>query len=202
MTYRLNHRSWVLPLMAAALGLVSAGATSSPASAQGPLRFGVGYVANTPDLLGGVGGHVVFPAFGGLGVFADVKFDWESPSRESEFRDNMTAAEVLQVEGVRPVRSSDSWRSYNIGLVRPVLPSLKLYAGAGYAVRTRYRFFFDPDEELGEFGFIWVESPGEEKTTVNALFGGFMRVSRVVSFQIGIETAPRGLTVGVMLGSW
>lgn len=203
MRHRPKHRSWLVPIAAAAMGLATVATTAAPVSAQGMTRYGIGYVANTPDLLAGVGGHVVFPVFGGLGIFADVKFDVESPSREAEFRSTMTALEVQnEIEGVEFLSLGDSWRTYNIGLVRPLLPSLKLYAGAGYAVRTRYRFFYDSSEEVGEFGFIWVEAPEEEKTTVNVLFGGFMRVSRVVSFQIGIETAPRGLTVGVMLGSW
>lgn len=197
------HRSPRSLLVGAALAAVAAStALPAPASAQiATTRYSVGYVANTPDLLAGVNASVVFPAFGGLGVFVDAKFDIDSPTGESQFVGTMTAREVQeQIQGAQFLDVEDSWRSYNAGLIRPVTSDLMLYAGAGYAQRKRYRFFHDPAEEVGEFGFLWVESADEEKTTVNGLFGAFMRVSQTFSFQIGVETAPRGLTVGASLG--
>lgn len=203
MIQRSTHRSPRSLLVGAALAAVAAStALPAPVSAQiATTRYSIGYVANTPDLLAGVGASVVFPAFGGLGVFVDAKFDIEPPTGESQFIGTMTAREVqAQIQGVRFLDSDDSWRTYNAGLIRPVTSSLMLYAGAGYAERKRYRFYHDREEEVGEFGFLWVEAPEEEKTTINALFGGYMRVSQTFAFQIGFETAPRGLTVGASLG--
>ncbi|MGH7449232.1 MAG: hypothetical protein ACRELT_16785, partial [Longimicrobiales bacterium] len=67
----------------------------------GAHRFGIGYVANAPDVLGGARGHIVFPVFGGLGFYVDAKFDVDSPSRDDTFIPTLTAREVEdQVAGV------------------------------------------------------------------------------------------------------
>ncbi len=71
-----------------------------------------------------------------------------------------------------------------------------IYAGAGVAVRTRYREYRDPEGERGFLGLLLVEAPDEQWTTVNGLGGGFLRMSRWLDFQFGLETAPRGFTVG------
>jgi hypothetical protein len=74
-----------------------------------------------------------------------------------------------------------------------------LYAGVGYATRTRYREYRDPEGELGRLGFFTVEAPADEWNTLNPLFGGFLRISRWLDFQFGLETRPRGFTVGASL---
>jgi len=185
------------------LGLTGAFGSPRPSSGQDLAlpRFGIGYVANGPDLLVGGGGYVVFPALGGIGFFADVKLDLESPSRKPEFLSRLNARQVEdQVEGAVLQFPDNSWRSFNMGVIRPVSPWLMLYAGGGYAVRTRYRAYQEPSQEMGFLGFFWVEAPDERKTTVNTMFGGFMRISHRLAFQIGFETAPRGLTVGAFFG--
>ena len=163
-------------------------------------RFGIGYVANAPDVLGGVSGYVVLPVLGGLGLYIDAKFDVDSPARDDTFISTLTDTEVEeQVAGVEFVDALDSWQSLNVALLRPVTPALMLYAGAGYATRTRYHEYRDPDGELGQLGFFSVEVPGDEWKTVNVLFGGFLRLSRWLDFQFGLETKPRGFTVGASL---
>lgn len=175
----------------------------APASAQTSVpapRYGIGFVANTPDLLGGFGGYVMTEAFGGLGIYVDYKFDALSPTHESSFDPARTAFDVEdQVSGVLVQGDRNSWQSANVALVRPMTRELMLYGGLGYAKRTHYREYFDPQQGIGEFGYLWVEDPGLEKTTINVMFGLFMRMSSRVSFQTGIETAPRGFTAGVSL---
>ena len=168
----------------------------SAQSGPGPY-FGIGYVANAPDLLGGAAGYVVFPFAGGLGLYLDAKFDVDSPSRGDDFISTLTDREVEdQVSGVEFIDDRDSWRSFNVALVRPVTSALSLYAGAGVARRTRYREYRDPEGELGRLGFFVVEAPAEEWTPVNALAGGFLRLGRWLDFQFGLESKPRGFTVG------
>jgi hypothetical protein len=163
-------------------------------------RFGIGYVANAPDVLGGVGGYVVLPVLGGLGLYVDAKFDVDSPARDDDFISTLTDREVEeQVAGAQFIDDQDSWQSFNVALLRPVTPSLMLYAGAGYSTRTRYREYRDPEGELGRLGFFTVEAPADEWSTVNPLVGGFLRISRWLDFQFGIETRPRGFTVGASL---
>jgi hypothetical protein len=160
-------------------------------------RFGIGYVANAPDVLGGVGGYVVLPVLGGMGLYVDAKFDVDSPARDDDFISTLTDREVEeQVAGVEFIADADSWQSFNFALVRPLTPSLTMYAGAGVARRLRFREYRDPEGEMGRLGFFIVEAPADEWTTVNALAGGFLRLGRWLDFQFGLETKPRGFTVG------
>lgn len=162
-----------------------------------PVTFGIGYVANAPQLLAGAGAYATFPLLGGLGFYLDAKFDVNGPSREDNFESALTALEVEdQIPGVALVGSEDSWRSFNIAVVRPLTPAFMVYLGAGYATRTRYHEYRDPKGERGLLGLLWAEAPHEESSTVNGLFGGFLRLGRPLDFQFGFETAPRGFTVG------
>jgi hypothetical protein len=172
-----------------------------PASAQDAgTSFGFGYVADAPDEMGGVSAHIVFPMLGGVGLYVDAKVDMGSPDREDTFLAGRTAADVEEtVTGVEFLNSEDSWRGFNVAIVKTVTPALKLYAGAGHATRKRYRQYHDPNEVLGLLGFFWVEAPEDEWNTVNALAGGFLRMSRWIDFQFGLETAPRGFTVGASI---
>lgn len=188
---------------ALAILLASVGATvAEPAAGQvSPVpRFGISYVANAPDLMAGVGGYVLFPVLGGLGLYVDAKFDIDSPANEEMFIATHTARQVEdEIEGVRFITDSESWQGFNAAIVRPITPALMLYAGAGIATRKRYREYEDPDGTLSELGLFLVEAPDEEWTTVNGLVGGFLRMSQWLDFQFGLETTPRGFTVGASL---
>lgn len=173
---------------------------AAPAAAQQtdtPVRFGLGYVANAPEMMAGVSGTVVFPSFGGIGLYVDAKFNVDSPSREVDFLEGRTALEVEnEVPGVSFRDAQDSYQAINVAVVRPVNPSLMIYAGGGIATMTRYRQYKDPTEELGRAGFFWVEAPDEEATEANFLVGLFMKITPLLHMQTGFETGPKGFTVG------
>lgn len=181
-----------------ALTLVAVFAGPGEARAQvEAFRFGFGYVANAPEMLAGLQGMVILPALGGIGLYADLKFDAESPDRDEYFVADRTALQVEdQIAGVRFIDHRDSYQGLNVALVRPVNPALMLYAGVGVATMTRYREYLDPSEQLGQAGYFWVEATDEEATFTNVLAGIFMRVSPVLSLQTGFETNPKGFTVG------
>ena len=173
---------------------------ATPASAQqvdAPVRFGLGYVANAPEMMAGISGTVVFPSFGGIGLYVDAKFNVDSPSREVDFLEGRTALDVENtVPGVSFRDHKDSYQAFNVALVRPVNPSLMIYAGGGVATMTRYRQYKDPTEELGRAGFFWVEAPDEEATEANLLVGLLMKITPLLHMQTGFETGPKGFTVG------
>jgi hypothetical protein len=180
-------------------GCLAPALATLPLSAQTDegLRFGVGYVANAPDLLAGGSAYVVLR---GVGLYVDAKIDVDSPTRDDTFLESLTAREVEdQVEGARFRDTRDSWRGFNVAVVRPVNPSLMLYAGIGYAERNVYREYRDPQGELGVLGILTVEDPEGQETKVNGLVGAFLRVSRLVSVQTGFESTPAGFTVGASL---
>jgi hypothetical protein len=181
------------------LALAAAGLAAAPLAAQDTLgvRFGVGYTANAPEMLAGASGFVILPAMGGIGLYLDAKFNPDSPRKDGAFLEGRTALQIEdEVAGVRFQDSKDSYRSFNVAVVRPMTPSMMLYAGAGISQMTRYREYFDPTEEMGLIGFFWVEAPDEKSTSINGLAGAFLRISSLISFQTGFETNPKGFTVG------
>ncbi|HSW31034.1 MAG TPA: hypothetical protein VLH75_16235 [Longimicrobiales bacterium] len=193
-----SGRSALLALAVAALAAFALGA--SPVVAQqdaSPLRLGLGYTANAPEMLSGVSGYVIFPAKGGIGLYVDAKFNPDSPRRDDNFLKGRTALQVEdEVAGVQFIDHKDSYRSFNAALVRSINPHLMLYLGAGVSQMTRYRQYFDPSEEMGLAGYFWVEASDEAGSSLNVLGGAFFRMSSVLIFQTGIESNPRGFTVG------
>ena len=181
------------------LALAASGLAAAPLAAQDTpgLRFGVGYTANAPEMLAGASGFVILPALGGIGLYLDAKVNPDSPRKDDTFLEGRTALQIEdEVAGVRFQDSKDSYRSFNVAVLRPVTPSLMLYAGAGISQMTRYREYFDPAEEMGLAGYFWVEAPDEKETFVNGLAGALLRISSLMSLQTGFETNPKGFTVG------
>jgi hypothetical protein len=173
--------------------------TPSPSKAQDDpgVRFGVGYVADAPELLGGGAAYVILPALGGVGLYVDMKFDLDSPTGASTFEESLTAQDVEdQVAGAMYRDSRDSWRGLNVAVIRPVKESLMLYAGVGAARRRVYKEYRDPAGELGVVGILTVEDPEEEETKLNGMAGAFLRISPLISVQTGFESTPAGFTVG------
>lgn len=176
-------------------------AAAAPAAAQLPAttRVGIGYVANAPALMGGAAGYIVLPAAGGLGIYVDAKFDASNPSRKSNFIEDLTAADVENDIGDQFFDSAESWRSFDVAIVRPVRPALMIYAGAGYARRRKYNEYLDASGSRGTSGNYWVEDTAARSSKANLLGGVFLRLSRYVNAQFGVESAPTGATVGLSL---
>lgn len=183
---------------------IGLGAGAPPLCAQGSpgelsrTQFGIGYVANAPALMAGGGGYVLFPFLGGIGLYVDAKFDLSNPSDDLAFRPGTTPEELeAEIEGVEFIKRETSWRSFNVGLVRPVTPSLMAYGGAGYSRASYYGLYQTVTADVGRA--IWVEAPDDEETRVNLLLGIFLRVTSTITTQFGFETQPRGITAGASL---
>lgn len=189
----------------ALLGLMVSLTTRANAQAvESPLdrpHIALGYTANAPDVMGGVGAYYVSSLLGGIGLYVDAKFDLENPSDDGDtFESGLTAGDVVnQVQGAEFVQSEKSYRSFNVAVVRPLSPYLAVYAGGGLVQVTEYHLFEDPDSGLGQAGVFWVEAPEFDETRPNFMIGGFLRMSSFLSTQIGFETEPRGFTVGASL---
>lgn len=184
---------WGVLLLVVARAPISA---QERAGSAGPV-FGVGYVANAPDLFAGGAAYMILPVLGGLGLYVDAKFDTSSRSGEDSFEPGLTANQVDNEIGDDFQDDDTSWRSFNAAIIRPVTPSLMLYAGAGYAEESAYRQYRDETQTRGIGGLYWVESPDEDRTTVNVLAGMFLRMTRRLNAQFGVESAPRGFSVGL-----
>jgi len=187
------------------IGSIIVALPGSPASGQNALQpasrthFGIGFVGNAPDAIGGAAGYVVVPNMGGIGIYLDAKFDVDDPSDERGFDPGITVDQV-EAGGGDKVKSESSWWSVNAAFVRPVSPFLMIYGGAGYAHRKVYGLYnVDPAGEVGLGGVVWAESPGEEETRLNFMVGMMIRLTSRINTQFGFETQPQGLTVGAAL---
>ncbi|MGD8362547.1 MAG: hypothetical protein PVJ04_14060 [Gemmatimonadota bacterium] len=175
-----------------------------PLGAQGPpgelsrTQFGIGYVANAPNMLGGGNAYVLFPVLGGIGVYIDAKFDLNNPSDDIAFRSDITDDEVgSKVPGAEYLKREFSWKSFNVGVVRPLTPYMMVYGGAGPARATIFRLYQTIEADIGRA--LWVEAPDLEETRVNVMLGVFFRLTSLISSQFGFETQPRGITAGASL---
>lgn len=209
MRRRTYHR-WTL---AAALVVTGLGIWVPTADAQSRprvreldgLQFGIGYIANAPDMVTGGGAYVIFPKWGGIGIYVDAKFDPENPSDSEEFEPGLTAVQAQnEVPGARFVEHESSYRSFNVALVRPVSPYLMIYGGGGLAYRTEYQEYEEPSKNYGRGGIFWVEAPSRDETRFNIMLGIMMRMSSRLTSHFGFETQPRGITAGLSfrLPSW
>lgn len=182
-----------------ALLLVSSSAAPAGAQVVTRPRFGVGYVAAAPDLMMGVGAYAILPAAGGIGLYVDAKFDASDPGRKSNFDPSLTAQQVEASLGDAFGLSADSWRAIDVAILRPLRPSLTLYAGGGYARKKRYNEYYDATGTRGLVGHYWVEDTAQAKSSVNVMAGLFFRMSRFLNAQMGVESAPGSVTVGLSL---
>lgn len=174
----------------------SLGVAAERAEAQWGPRIGVGYVASAPHQYLGLSAHVLTRQLGGLGLYVDAKMSHSTPSDRENFESDWNAQYVDDNFGDLPFGGDSEYRSVNAALMRPVTPELILYAGAGITERTSYVEYLDENEERGRNGFYWVEDDDAGATGLNLLAGAFFRIGRNVSLQFGLESEPRGATVG------
>jgi len=176
---------------------------SLPVAGQGLTRthVGIGYVANAPDVMVGGAAYVVWPAWGGIGVYVDAKFPGGTPAGSRDFEAGLTPADVEgQVAGAEFRREESSWQTFSVALIRPLKSSLMVYGGLGHYKRTEYWLYeANPSVDLGRAGVFWVESPLDEESGISANVGLLMRLSPLVGTQFGLESNPRGFTAGVSL---
>lgn len=196
-----SHRWMVL---ATVLSLVPVSPLRGQVSLEGEDHFGnaphwlVGYTINAPTQLVGIGTAYFSPGLGGWGVYADAKLTLESPTNESSFDPSLTSAEAEERFDDDLFDERDIWTTVNVAAVRTLLESLAVYAGAGFSDKKAYHEYFDNANvnPRGELGYYWVEDVAASGTFVNLLAGGFFRASESVVFQFGVESQPRGFTVG------
>jgi hypothetical protein len=165
------------------------------------VHYGFGFVANAPHQLLGAGGYVLLPYFGGIGLYVDVKGDIDSPAEDRAFDEDLTAAEVVadpRYSGTHYLKDETSWRrSYNVALVRPLTPFLMVYGGGGYSQGEQFVLFDVPQGDIGRA--LWVRAPEADEDHLNMILGFIVRINRMASSQIGIESQPGGVTFGLSL---
>ena len=193
------NRLWMRSLTAGSLlALALPGRAAAQEQPVLESHFGAGFVVLAPHQYIGFSAQALTLRMGGIGIYVDAKFDRTPPSDEPEFDPTLTAQQAEDQFGDELFIEEDSWQSINVALIRPVIPELLLYLGAGYSSQEHYRQYFDPAGERGLEGYYWVEDPRVSGNRLNLLGGGFFRISQSLLVQFGVETKPRGVTLGAV----
>jgi len=158
--------------------------------------IGLGYVANAPEQLAGVGVVATLPALSHWGAYVNFKWSPDSPKNRANYDPTLTSHDVEDLYRDEYVSFDIVWTSISVAIARTIRPQLTLYAGAGYARSEGFDQFFDEDQNRGDQGYYWVVHPEDEATKVNFLAGAFLRAGEYFAFQFGLESAPKGFTVG------
>ena len=171
----------------------------SPPSLQ-HTQYGIGYVANLPDVQVGGGAYVVVPGWASAGLYVDAKVGIGGPAKERGYDASVTAAQIENDLGGTFVKTESSWWSVNAAVIRQFSPYFALYAGAGVAHQTSYRLYnVDRTLGVGTGGVVWARDPRGDQYRPNLLAGIVTRLTSRVSAHFGYETEPDGVTVGLSL---
>ena len=163
-------------------------------------RVGIGYVANIPTTFLGFSALAVTPKlFGGAGLYADVKLTTGSPGDSPYYLPGVSVMDAEVTYGDALYREESDWVSVNVAAVYAITGEVAVYGGLGYSKRESYREYYDDTQTRGQFGFYWVADPVASGNRVNALAGGFLRLTRFAMFQLGVESQPPGANVGLTL---
>lgn len=158
-------------------------------------NYGIGVVTNLPKEYAGLGVYSIND--GTVGVFFDIKGDFNSPEDQDNFYSNISVNMAEETFGDGIIKKKGSWLSINGGLTLMVTTDGALYGGLGVSYYSEYRQYYDPTHILGDSGKYWIDNPKGDKTYTNFLCGIILKTSPNMAFQIGYESKPSGVTVGL-----
>lgn len=161
---------------------------------------GVGYVASIPVTPVGISVLALTPRLlRGAGVYADVKFTTSSPGSDPYYLPNVSVNDAELTYGDLLVEQKSDWVTVDVAVAYAVTGEFAVYGGAGYSKETHYRQYFDDGQNRGNFGFYWVADPAGSGTRINVLAGALARIRQFLYFQMGVESEPRAVNLGLTL---
>jgi len=183
----------VFILVIAALPSESAEAQSEGAPIL-PFSSFVGYSANLPDQVVGFSyGEILHQRWG---IYIDVKISVGVPgSASSDYREDMTVV-IAEALGHTWQAEKTGYFSLNLGTTRWMGSRLAVYGGLGLCAVQPYSQYHDPSGLFGPEGGYWIDTK-EQSIRTNLMLGALYPVSSRILLQLGVETLPRGITVGL-----
>lgn len=90
----------------------------------------------------------------------------------------------------------------NFGLTYDITKrkSLYLYAGAGISMSNTYRQYYDSTRILDDSGYYLIEDTDKSFRGFNASVGAFYYILQYLAIQLGFDTNPQNVVVGITLG--
>lgn len=155
---------------------------------------GFGYVANVPDQPLGLGYMKIGRELGAVGMFFDFKIGSYPYDDSGDYYDNISINKAENIFEDPRVGDGSRADSYNGGLTVALAPKYAIYLGGGLTTQTKYRSYRDPTEILGTKGTYWIKESDEKKFN---FLGGLLLSNDRFYFQIGYESVPSGVTLGL-----
>jgi len=155
-------------------------------------HLGMGYVGNMPTKWMGL--CLFNTSSEGVGLYLSMTGSVPMVSGRDDFYDDIS---VLEAEGWGDslLGEEDTWLSWDLGVTRVLSSSTALYVGVGYTMHNDYYNYYDEFHILGTDGNYWVEGDTAEFLNV---FGGLMvALGQNWGLQVGADTRPGGVSVGV-----
>ncbi len=183
----------VFILVIAALPCESAEAQSEGASTD-PVSSFLGYSGNFPDQeLGFVYGRIRDQQWG---FYIDVKVSIGVPgSASSDYYEDITVS-IAEALGHTQRAEKTGYFSLNMGITRRLGRRLAVYGGLGLCGVQPYRKYHDPSLMFGSDGEYWIDG-AEQAVRTNLMLGALYPASSSILVQLGVETLPVGLTIGL-----
>ena len=180
-------------LVIAALPYESAEAQSEGSSPP-PFSSFFGYSANLPDQeMGFSYGEILDQRWG---IYIDVKISIGVPgSASSDYREDMTVA-IAEELGHMWQAEKTGYFSLNLGTTRWLGSRLAAYGALGLCAVQPYSQWDDPTGLFGPEGGYWIDTK-KQSIRANLMVGALYPVSSRILLQLGVESLPRGLTIGL-----
>lgn len=122
--------------------------------------------------------------------------------RPSKYKDYSSVLSEDTVRGLfNDASLGEGYSRYalQVGRIKIVSPRVSAYGGVGLGFKTMYGIYYDPYHILGVDGKYSIKR--DEKVFVQ-LLGGFLIGLETVVIQIGFESSPTNLIVGLGYGIW
>jgi len=136
-----------------------------------------------------------------VGWFIEGKFGRQMTYESSNYYENISIGQS-EDWGDQFLKSDESYDTFNAGVTYAYGKQFFVYLGAGISETDSYRQYHDEFGILGDGGNYWIDGI-ENGTATNTVFGAMFRTSDTFVIQIGYDSRPAGLNLGIgLVTSW
>ena len=129
------------------------------------------------------------------GWFIEGKFGRRMTYESSDYYENISISEA-EGWGDSFLKEDESYDTFDVGLTFAYTNAFALYLGIGLSEVDSYRQYHDDFGILGDNGDYWIDG-SMNGTKMNTVGGAIIRTSDTVLLQIGCDSQPKGLNIGV-----
>lgn len=163
-----------------AFGIISAIPNSS---------FGVMTVINIPNT--------------DLGIYMDYKMGFGDKPKGTNYTDIIsfhTADSVFRDRYLGEKTSGVITLNFGLSYDLTKRKSLYLYGTGGFSMSSTFRQYFDSTKILDDTGYYLIEDNDKSFFGFNASLGSYYYVTQYIAIQLGFDTNPKNVVIGISFG--